>query len=398
MRKLHLLIITVSVFVLSQLNANGQIDNGYNFEVVKQVKTTPVKDQQRTGTCWSFATTSFIETELLRMNKTEIILSPMFFVRHAYLTKAERFVRFQGTINFDRGGQAHDVVDVVRNFGIIPEQYFSGKNYGEEEHVHSELNAMLIAMADVVIKNKNRTLSTAWQPAIESVVDSYLGKIPEVFEYEGKKYSPKEFSRYMGINPDDYVELTSFNHHPYYQSVILEIPDNWSHKTYYNVPIDELILVMNNAIENGYTVCWDGDTSEKGFAYSKGLAVLPQAKVEEMSDSEQAKWSNVPKDSLTMKLFSFSEIVPEIKVTELYRQQTFDNYQTTDDHLMHIVGISKDTNGTQYFITKNSWGTDDHIYDGYLHMSEQYVRGKTIAVLLHKDALPKDIAIKIGLK
>lgn len=391
-----LLLVVVFTFNLSFLKA--QTTNGYNFEVVKQLKTTPVKDQQRTGTCWSYATTSFIESELIRMGKPDVILSSMFFVRHAYTNKAERYVRFHGTNNFGQGGQAHNVFDVVKEHGFIPEKFYPGNNYGEDQHVHSEFEAVLQSMADAVIKNKNRKLSTAWKPAIESVVDSYLGIVPESFEIERKMVTPKEYASSMGFNPNDYIELTSFNHHPYYLPAILEIPDNWAHKAYINIPIDELINIIFNAIENGYTVCWDGDTSEKGFAYSKGLAVLPQAKVEEMSDSEQAKWSDVPKDSLTIKLYSFSEIVPEIKVDEQYRQQTFDNYQTTDDHLMHIVGISKDTNGNRYFITKNSWGTDDHIYNGYLHMSEQYVRGKTIAILLHKDALPKDIAAKIGLK
>ena len=397
MKKLPFLLSAMVFFIFCKHTAYGQPETGYNFEIVKQIKTTPVKDQQRTGTCWSYATTSFIENELMRMGKPEVILSPMFFVRHAYVSKAERFVRFQGTNNFGQGGQAHNVMDIIKSYGFIPEASYSGNNYGEDQHVHSEFEAVLSSMVDAVIKNKNRKLSTAWKPALESVTDSYLGAIPLEFEFEGEKFTPKNFASHMGFNPDDYVELTSYSHHPYYQSVILEIPDNWAHKPYYNIPIDELIEVIENAIKNGYTVCWDGDTSEKGFKYSKGLAVLPQAKVEEMNDSEQAKWSEVPKDSLMMKLYSFAEIVPEINANQKYRQETFDNYQTTDDHLMHIVGISKDSKGTQYFITKNSWGNDDHIYEGFLHMSEQYVRGKTVAILVHKDAIPTKIAKSIGL-
>lgn len=394
------IIITTLVIVLMSFQlAHGQkSDSGYQFEIVKLIKTTPVKDQQRTGTCWSYATTSFIETELLRMGKAEIILSPMFFVRHSYLTKAKRYVRFQGTNNFGQGGQAHNVMDVVRDYGFIPEEHFNGNNYGEDQHVHSEFEAMLQAMVDVVTKNKNRKLSTAWEPAIESVIDSYMGKIPSEFAFDGKKFSPLSFAKQMGFTPDDYIEITSYNHHPYYQPIVLEIPDNWAHKSYYNIPIDELIEIIKYAVENGYSVCWDGDTSEKGFAYNKGIAVLPQVKVGEMSDSERAKWSDVPKDSLTLKLYSFSEIVPEVNADQHYRQNTFNNYQTTDDHLMHIVGISKDQNGSVYFYTKNSWGTDDHKYNGYLHMSQQYVKGKTVAIMLHRDAIPTHLAKKLGVE
>ncbi len=394
-------IISLAIALLlsfSQQSILAQDETGYKFEIVKEIQTSPVKDQQRTGTCWSYATTSFLETEIIRMGKDEIVLSPMFFVRHAYSNKVERYVRFQGTNNFGQGGQAHNVMDVIRSQGIVPEQEFSGNNYGEDQHVHAELESILQAMVDVVVKNRNRKLSTAWKTSIEKVLDTYFGDTPQSFSLKGKSYSPKSFAMEMGINPDDYIELTSYSHHPFNQQVILEIPDNWAHKQYYNVSIDALMEVMNNAIDKGFSVAWDGDVSEKGFAYKKGLAVLPQQNIDEMSDSEQAKWADVSKDKLMDELYSFKEIVPEIKVTQALRQVTFDNYQTTDDHLMHIVGISKDQNGAPYFITKNSWGSEDHVYDGYLHMSEQYVRMKTIAIMVHKNALPKAIAKDLGIK
>ena len=377
--------------------ANAQNETGYQFEVTKEIKTSPVKDQQRTGTCWSYATTSFLETEILRMGKPEVILSPMFFVKSAYLDKVDRYVRFHGTNNFGQGGQAHNVMDAIARHGMIPESIFSGKNYGEEIHVHSEMEGIVRGMIDAVIKNRNRKLSTAWRPAIESVLDIYLGQTPERFTYNGKEYTPSAFAKDMGINPDDYIEISSYTHHPFYEQIVLEIPDNWAHKGYYNLPIDELVEVINYAIDEGFSVCWDGDVSEKGFVHSKGLAVVPEVKVAEMKDSEQAKWADVPADKLMEEIYSFKSIVPETQVTQKLRQITFDNYQTTDDHLMHLVGTSKDQNGTQYYIIKNSWGTKNP-YDGYLHMSEQFVRLKTVAIMVHKDALPKAIAKKMGIK
>jgi bleomycin hydrolase len=390
------MIIALLLCILSA-SSFGQNETGYVFEIVKKLATTPVKDQQRTGTCWSYATTSFLETEVLRMGKPEIILSPMFFVRHAYSNKVDRYIRFQGANNFGQGGQAHNVMDVIRLKGIVPEMNYSGKNYGEDVHAHSELEGLLKGMVDVVIKNPNRKLSTAWRPAIESVLDTYLGESPKTFSYNSKSYNPESFAKLLGINADDYIEITSYTHHPFYEQIVLEIPDNWAHKQYYNLPINELMEVISNSINNGYSVCWDGDVSEKGFSHRKGLAVMPQVNVSEMKDSEQAKWSEVPKDKLIDEIYSFKNIVQEVSVTQEMRQETFDNYKTTDDHLMHIVGISKDQNGNLYFVTKNSWGTSN-VYDGYLHMSEQYVRKKTVAIVVHKDALPKPIAKKLGIK
>ncbi|MFP4555364.1 MAG: aminopeptidase C [Bacteroidales bacterium] len=375
----------------------AQTEGGYEFTIEKELSTTTIKDQQRTGTCWSYATTSFLETEMLRMGKPEVILSPMYFVRHAYSDRVDRYIRFHGTNNFGQGGQAHNVMDVIKKHGIVPKDMYSGKNYGEEQHVHSELEAVLSGMVDAVIKNRNRKLSTAWSPSIEAVLDEYLGESPNEFNYQGETYNPKSFAQWLGVNPDDYIELTSYSHHPFYKAIVLEIPDNWAHKSYYNLPIDDLMKVINHAIDKGYSVAWDGDVSEKGFVHGKGMAVLPNVKVEEMSDSEQARWAEVPTDEITDAIFSFNEIVPEISVTQEMRQESFDNYVTTDDHLMHIVGISRDQNGNLYYLTKNSWGTSS-IYDGYLHMSVPYVKLKTVAIMVHKDALPRATAKKLGLR
>ncbi|HCX98978.1 MAG TPA: aminopeptidase [Bacteroidales bacterium] len=371
---------------------------GYKLEVVKEIKTSPVKNQQRTGTCWSYAVSSFLESEIIRMGKPQVLLSPMYFVKHTYANKGKRFVRFQGKNNFGQGGQAHDVLTVIATHGVVPESEFLGNNYGEEMHVHSELAAVLNGFLEAVVKNPNRKLSTAWEPAFNNILTTYLGETPERFSIEGKMFTPHTLTEHLGIDIENYIELTSYTHHPFYQPIVLEIPDNWAHKAYYNVPMDELMSIMHNAIDNGYTICWDGDVSEKGFAYRKGLAVLPQVKVTEMTDSEQGKWVDVPKDELLSTIYGFNRIVPEVNVTQGLRQETFDNFTTTDDHLMHIVGISKDQDGNLYYLTKNSWGSSDHIYNGYLHMSEQYVKLKTTSIMVHKDALPKDLAKKLGLK
>lgn len=371
--------------------------SGYNFTMLKQVKTTPVKDQQSTGTCWSFATTSFIETELLRMGQPEFNLSEMYFARHAYSEKGNLYVRFQGTNNFGQGGQAHDVLNVIKNYGIATEESYPGKNYGSNDHNHGELETSLKAFVDVIIKKENGKLTTAWYNAFESMLDSYLGKLPTEITFNGKKYTPKSLFESTKLNLDDYVEITSFNHHPFYQSFILEIPDNWSRDKYYNVPLDELMSIMENALMNGYSVCWDGDVSEKGFAYKKGVAIIPAVKVEDLSKTEMSKWTEKSESDRKIQMFAFNGPVPEILVNQENRQSNFDNQTTTDDHLMHLTGIATDQNGTKYYYTKNSWGTENHIFNGYLYMSESFVRMKTIAILVHKNAIPTEIASKMGL-
>ena len=370
---------------------------GYTFTMVKEVKTTPVKNQQSTGTCWSFATTSYIETELLRLGQPEYDLSEMFFARTAYSDKANLYVRFGGTNNFGQGGQAHDVLNVVKKFGMATDEAYAGKKYGSNDHNHGEVESALKAFVDAVIKKEGGKLTTAWATAYESILDAYFGKIPAEFTVNEKKVSPKSFVESTGFRTNDYVEITSFNHHPFYQNFILEIPDNWSRDSYYNVPLDDLMAITENALMKGYSVCWDGDVSEKGFGYKKGVAILPAAKVEDVKGSDMSRWTEVNEKERTSQMFSFEKPVPEINVNQENRQMNFDNQTSTDDHLMHLTGIATDQNGTKYFYTKNSWGTDNHIYNGYLYMSESYVRMKTIAILIHKDAIPMEIAMKMGI-
>ncbi len=357
-------------------------DHPYHFTDIKTIPTTPVKAQQRTGTCWCFATTSFVETEILRMGGPELNLSEMFTVEHAYQHKGRLYVRYHGLANFGPGGQAHDVINMIRRYGFVPEEVYPGKNYGDTIHNHAELNSVLENYLKAVVKS--RKLTTAWDPGFIAVIHTYLGEEPEKFTWEGKTYSPVSFRDHTGFNPDDYVELTSYTHHPFYTKFGLEVPDNWSHDLYYNLPMDEFMEVIDHALANGYSVAWDGDVSEKGFSHRNGLAILPVTPWGQMSQAEA--------DS------AFKHPVPEMKVTQAMRQESFDNYTTTDDHLMHLVGTAKDANGTVYYMTKNSWGTKSNKYGGYLMMSRPFVELKTLAIMVHKDAVPKEIRKKLGIK
>ncbi len=385
MNKIGSLLFVVLLIATTTINAQ---DQGFQFKMVKEVTASPVKNQQRTGTCWSFATTSYIETELLRMGKPLFDISEMFFVHQAYTSKAIDYVRYQGNNNFGQGGQAHDVFDIIKSHGMLTESEYAGLNYGGDVHAHGELEAVLKGYLKAVVENPNRKLTTAWLPAYNSILDTYMGKVPDL---------KTSALANVGFNPNDYVEITSYNHHPFYSQFILEIPDNWAHRSYYNIPLEDFMKVMKNALMNGYSVCWDGDVSEKSFAYSKGVAVLPEDRVEEMSGSDKDKWIGLSEKDRRTQLFSFTAPVPEIKVDQINRQANFDNLTSTDDHLMHLTGLATDQNGTAYFYTKNSWGTDG-VHNGYLYMSEPFVRMKTIAIMIHKSAIPDEIAKKMGIK
>lgn len=359
---------------------------------------TPVKDQYRSGTCWSFSGLSFLESEMLRLGKPQVDLSEMFVVWHAYSDKAIKTVRVHGSLNFGPGGAFHDVTNVIKKYGIVPEAVYSGLNYGEEKHVHGELDRLLKEEVNAIVANPNRKLSTVWHDNINSTLENYLGKIPQKFFYEGMEYSPQSFAlNYVGLNMDDYVEITSYTHHPFYSKFILEIPDNWSWDAVYNVPLNELEEIIDYALKNGFTVAWAADVSEKGFATSnKGVAVLPAAPSENMDDAEIARWEALPEKEKESELYKLESIVPEIEVTQELRQEAFDNYQTTDDHGMHIIGTAKNKDGKIFYKVKNSWGKYN-LYDGYFYASKPYVRYKTMSIMVHKDAIPQSIRKKLEL-
>ncbi|SFE34948.1 aminopeptidase C [Thermophagus xiamenensis] len=401
MRRLSVIFISLFLFG-GYLNSIAQEEKatqseGYQFETIIDLPTTSVKDQHRSGTCWSFSGVSFLESEMMRIGKEPVDLSEMFIVRHCYAEKAQKFVRLHGHLNFGAGGAFHDVLFVLKNFGAVPEEVYSGLKYGTEKHVHGEMDEVLKDYVEGVIKNRNKELSTAWLDGYEGILDAYLGELPESFEYKGQEYTPVSFAKeVVGLNPDDYIQVSSFTHHPYYKPFIIEVPDNWLWGEVYNVQLEELIEIINHSLEKGYTVAWASDVSEKGFSYKNGLAIVPEEDPEELSDTERSRWEKLPEAERIKQIYSFQAPVPEKEVTPELRQKGFDNYQTTDDHGMHIVGMAKDQNGTIYYKVKNSWNTDNK-YKGYLYASENFVRLKTISIMINKEALPKNIKKKLKL-
>mgnify|MGYP000080380895 FL=1 len=371
---------------------------GYQFTDIKRLPATSVKDQARAGTCWSWSGISFFESEMIRMGKEPIDLSAMYIVRHAYSDKATKFVRLHGSMNFAVGGAFCDVMHVIKNYGIVPMDVYKGLNYGEPNHAFGEIDDVLAGYINAVIKNSNKKLSTAWKKGFDGILDAYLGEEPEKFEYKGKEYTPRTFAdEVVGLNMDDYVSLTSFTHHPFYSQFAIEVPDNWLWGMSYNLPIDELAQVMSNAIDNGYTFAWASDVSERGFQTSQpGVAVVPTTDTKEMSGAEIAKWEAMPKGNQTPDAFRQGP-APEKEITQEMRQQEFDNYLTTDDHGMHVIGKAKDQNGTVYYIVKNSWNKYNK-FGGYFYASEPFMKYKTMNIIVHKNAIPKDIRKKLGIK
>ena len=393
--------ITCSMVLFASFSAmygqEGQKEEGYQFTTVKEVKITPVKNQNRTGACWSFSGVGLIEAELLRTGKGEYNLSEMFIANHSYKDKADKFVRLHGKLNFAQGGSFADVIYVFKHYGAVPGELYKGLEYGQDNHVHGELAEVATAYVNAVIKNRDKKLSTAWKKGFDGVIDTYLGKLPETFTYQGKQYTPKSFGESLGLNFDDYVSLTSYTHHPFYSQFPLEIEDNWRWAPSYNLPIHELMEVLDHAINNGYTIAWGSDVSEKGFTRN-GIAVAADIEALESSGSDQARWvglSQTERDAEVKKLVE--KPCKEIEVTQELRQQAYDNYQTTDDHGMLIYGIAKDQTGKKFYMVKNSWGTESK-YKGHWYASEAYVAYKTMNIVLHKDALPKTIQSKLGIK
>lgn len=397
LRNLFLAGLLMASFIVSA-QENKEEEKGYQFTSIKDIPCTPVEDQGRSGTCWSFSGLGFLEAEMLRLGKPAVDLSEMFVVYHAYSAKAVKYVRLHGSLNFGAGGAFHDVTNVIKEYGIVPEEVYNGLNYGEEKHVHGELDRLLLDDVKAIVDNPNKKLTSAWHDALDFTLDSYLGKLPEKFKYQEKEYTPQTFAKeYVGLNMDDYIEISSYTHHPFYTKFIIEVPDNWSWDEIYNVPVNELEEIIDNAINTGYTVSWAADVSEKGFSTSKiGVAVIPIIDKANMTDAEIAKWEKLNDKDKNEELYKLAKPGAEKVITQELRQIDFDNYQTTDDHGMLIVGTAKDQIGTQYYKVKNSWG-DYNDYHGYFYASKPYVMYKTTSIMVHKDAIPKNIRKKLNL-
>lgn len=390
-----LIFVVVAILFAQQIWAQ-EAKEGLTFTRTVDLKATPVRDQYRAGTCWSYAGLAFLESELIKTNKGEIDLSELYIVRMTYEEKAIKYVRMHGETNFGGGGAFHDVTNMIKKHGIVPEEIYTGLNYGTDNHVHGELDEVLKAYLDAIIKNKNRSLTTAWLPGFRAILDAYLGPVPEKFNYKGKEYTPQSYAKSLGLNMDDYICISSFTHHPFYAPFIIEIPDNWAWEMVYNLPLNEMMQVIDYSLNNGYTIGWASDVSEKGFSFSNGVAIIPETNIKAMDGLERAKWEKLSTKDLQKELFSFSKQVPEMIITQENRQLAFDNYETTDDHGMQITGIAKDQFGTKYYLVKNSWNTNNP-YDGYFHASETFVKYKTMSIMVNKKALPKEILKKINL-
>ena len=359
----------------------------YQFTTVKELPITPVKNQYRSGTCWCFSTLSFLESEVIKAKNIKDPaqypdFSEMFVVRKAYYDKAIKYVRMDGFLNFAAGSDFGDVLEVAKTYGLMYQQDYSGLQYGYDLPVQAELDAVLKGYVSAVVKNPNKKLTNVWPKGVDGILDAYMGVIPE-----DKIVKPEN----LGINLDDYIGFTSYTHHPWYTAFAMEVPDNWRCTPSWNVPLDEFMAIIDNAVNNGYTVAWGGDVSETGFTRN-GLAILLDEENKATSGSDQERWVGKADEKPAEKAAA-----KEIQVTQELRQQYYDEKTSTDDHGMHLYGIAKDQNGVKYYLIKNSWGVTG-AYDGLWYMSENFVKGKTLNILVNKKAVPKDILKKIGVK
>ena len=394
----RILILAVSLACLcvsaaAQQRTGGPVFPEYTFTTVKAAPITSIKNQASSGTCWSFSTISFLESEAIRLANIQDEakypdFSEFFVVSTSYKERAEKYIRLDGKLGFSAGSGSGDVLDVVRNHGIVPNVEMTGMNYGSPLPQQAEMDAVLLSYVQAVSRN-TRTLSTAWKRGFDAVVDEYLGKAPETFVVDGKTYTPETYRDAMKINPDDYVELTSFTHHPFYTWFALEVCDNWRGSRSFNVPIDELMAVVDNALDNGYTVCWGADVSHDGFTRD-GLGILIDTKAS-AAGSDQEHW--VGKEEGKPAPVVVVESVP----TQESRQKEFDNKTMTDDHGMHIYGIATDQDGKKYYMVKNSWGETGK-YKGIWYVTEAFVKAQTLDITVHKSALTKDLKKKLNIK
>ena len=406
MKKLLALVLVLAIMpgIANAKKDKKQKEEGWVFTEEKVLPITSTKDQNAAGTCWCYSSLAFVEAELLRMGKPEYDFSEMFLVWHTYMDRAQATVRTHGDISFSQGGSFYDVLYGIKHYGLVPDAELpAGVKHGDSLSDFSEFSSVCDPFVEGIVKN--RKLQTTpegyplWKEALAGILDAYIGERPETFVYEGVEYTPRSFAESTGFNPDDYVNLASFSHQPFYKPFIIEVQDNWRWSTAYNLPIDEMMEVMNYAIDNGYPIAWGSDVSEKGFLRGDnlGIVVLPDLEAKDNNDAgtDKSRWVGLSAEERAKE--AYSQPTPQRWVTQADRQIAYNNYETGDDHGMMIYGKAKDQIGNNYFIVKNSWGNIGK-YEGKFYASEAFVRYKTMNIIVHKDALPQNIKDALGIK
>lgn len=392
MKKLFVLAVVVLGFV-----AATSAQEGYKFTDQKVVKTVPITNQYKSGTCWCYSTLSYLEEEIMAVGGEQMTLSQMWVVRHAYFDKAVKYVRLHGNLNFAVGGAAHDVTEMIAKYGIVPREVYTGQNYGTELPEFNEIDNVLKAYVDAIIKNGNGKLTPVWQDGLNAILDTYFGERPETFTYKGKEYTPKSFAESLPIKMEDYIEISSYTHHPFYSTFILEVPDNWMWHSMYNLPVGEMMQVLDAALEAGRPVAWGTDVSEKGFSRTKAIGVIPEEVEKNSIGSDAERWGKLTDAEKQAMINNLEGPMKEKTITQEMRQEAYDNYLTTDDHGMVIVGTATDQEGNPFYKVQNSWG-ESGPYKGFYYFSRPFVEYKTMDIMVNKNIVPKEILKKLGLK
>ena len=391
-------VIALPINLLAQKNDKNRSQDEHIYQITDEVVVphTSVKNQAQSGTCWCFAGVGMVEAEILRKYNVEIDLSEMYLVRWAYAQKFEKYIRMQGTCNFSPGGEVFDVLYAINNDGMMTEDAYNGLVLGENRHQHGELHNVLAEYGKIINRKHNGKISNVWSNMVQSILDVYLGETPETFDFEGITYNAISLSEKYPLNIDDYVQISAFTNHENYKPYIMPIQDNWTNTQSYNMSLDELMNELDNALNNGYTVGWAQDVSDKGFSRNAGVGVVLEDDIEKIRQSDEKKYKKMSDDEIKASLYKFESVMPEKEVTEDMHQEAYDNGQTTDDHSMLIVGIAYDQNGTKYYKVKNSWG-EAHGFEGYWYCSVPFVRLHTMFFTLNKEALTSDMKTKLEL-
>ena len=392
MKKLFVLAVLALGFA-----AAASAQEGYKFTDQKVVKTVPITNQYKSGTCWCYSTLSYLEEEIMAVGGEQMTLSQMWVVRHAYFDKAVKYVRLHGNLNFAVGGAAHDVTEMIAKYGIVPREVYTGQNYGTELPEFNEIDDVLKAYVEAIIKNGNGKLTPVWQDGLNAILDTYFGKRPETFTYKGKEYTPKSFAESLPIKMEDYIEFSSYTHHPFYSTFILEVPDNWLWHSMYNVPMGEMMQVLDAALAAGRPVAWGTDVSEKGFSRTKAIGVIPEEVEKNSIGSDAERWGKLTDAEKQAMINNLEGPMKEKTITQEMRQEAYDNYLTTDDHGMVIVGTATDQEGNPFYKVQNSWG-ESGPYKGFYYFSRPFVEYKTMDIMVNKNIVPKEILKKLGLK